>query len=105
MKKAEERNRSKKRWLMVTLLVPREFGEVISNFLVEQGATGIEELEGDLKRERLRTYFPQDGKERKILYALRRYLKSLEEIAPEIARAQIRTASLPEQRSEERRVG
>ena len=97
MKKDEERNKSKKRWLMVTLLVPREFGEVISNFLVEQGATGIEELDGDLERERLRTYFPQDGKERKILYALRRYLKSLEEIAPEIAGTQIKTTSLPEQ--------
>src|SRR4030042_1351778 len=97
MKKDEERNKSKKRWLMVTLLIPREFGEVISNFLVEQGATGIEELDGDLERERLSTYFPQDGKERKILYALRRYLKSLEEIAPEIAGTQIKTTSLPEQ--------
>ena len=97
MKKAEERDKSKKRWLIVTLSVPGEFGEVISNFLVEQGATGIEELEGDLERERLRAYFPENGKERKVLYALRRYLNSLEEIAPEIVRTQIRTASLPEQ--------
>jgi ribosomal protein L11 methyltransferase len=97
MKKAEERNEPKKRWLMVTLLVPQEFGEVISNFLVEQGATGIEELEGDLERKKLRAYFPQDRKERKVLYALRHYLKSLEEIAPEVAHTQIRTASLPEQ--------
>jgi len=86
-----------KRWLVVDLSVPKEFGEPVSNFLVEQGATGIEELEGDLKWERLRTYFPQDGKETGVLYALRRYLKSLEKITPEIPRARIKTASLPEQ--------
>ena len=86
-----------KRWLVVDLSVPKEFGEPVSNLLVEQGATGIEELEGDLKWERLRTYFPQDGKETKILYALRHYLKSLEKIAPDIPRAQVKTGSLPEQ--------
>jgi ribosomal protein L11 methyltransferase len=86
-----------KRWLVLELLIPKEFGEAVSSFLIEKGATGIEELEGDLKCEKLRTYFPQDGKERRILYALRHYLKSLEEIAPEIPRPQIRTASLPEQ--------
>ncbi len=86
-----------KRWLVVELSIPIEFGEAVSNFLIEQGAPGIEELEGDSKWERLRTYFPQDGKETGILYALRRYLKSLEKITPEIPRAQIKTASLPEQ--------
>ena len=86
-----------KRWLVVELLITKEFGEAVSNFLIEQGATGIEELEGDLKRERLRTYFPQDGKETRILYALRRYLKSLEKIVPEISGAEIKTATLPEQ--------
>ena len=53
-----------KRWLVVELHLPREFGEAVSNFLIEQGATGIEELEGDIKWDRLRTYFQQDGKER-----------------------------------------
>jgi len=86
-----------KRWLVVELSIPIGFGEGVSNFLIEQGATGIEEIEGDLKWERLRTYFPQDGKETRILYALRRYLKSLEKIIPEILQAQIKTASLPEQ--------
>lgn len=86
-----------KRWLVVELLIPEEFGEAVSNFLIEQGATGIEELDGDLKWERLRTYFPQDGREKRILHALHRYLKSLQKIAPEIPRAKIKTASLPEQ--------
>jgi ribosomal protein L11 methyltransferase len=86
-----------KRWLVVELSIAKEFGEAVSNFLIEQGATGIEEIEGDLKCERLRTYFPQDGKEKKNLKALRHYLKSLEKIAPEIPHAQIKIASLAEQ--------
>jgi ribosomal protein L11 methyltransferase len=85
------------RWLVVELSIPIEFGEAVSNFLIEQGAPGIEELEGDSKWERLRTYFPQDGKKTGILFSLRRYLKSLEKITPENPRARIKTASLPEQ--------
>ncbi len=86
-----------KRWLVVELSIAKEFGEAVSNFLIEQGAAGIEEIEGDFKRETLRTYFPQDGEERRVLYVLRRYLKSLEKISPEIPHTQTRTASLPEQ--------
>ena len=86
-----------KRWLVVELLIAREFGEAVSNFLIEQGATGIEELEGDLKRERLRTYFPLDEGKKRILGVLRRYLESLSRLFPENPRTQITTASLPEE--------
>ena len=86
-----------KRWLVIELFIAKEFGEAVSNFLIEQGAKGIEELDGDLKWERLKTYFPQDGKEKRVLHALHRYLKSLKKISPEIPNAQIKTASLPEQ--------
>lgn len=86
-----------KRWLVVELHLPREFGEAVSNFLIEQGATGIEELEGDIKWDRLRTYFQQDGKEKGVLHALRRYLNSLKKIRPEIPRPQVKTGTLPEQ--------
>jgi ribosomal protein L11 methyltransferase len=86
-----------KRWLVVELLIAKEIGEAVSNFLVEQGATGIEELDGDLKRERLRAYFPQDEGRKRILDVLRRFLKSLNRLFPENPRAQITTASLPEQ--------
>lgn len=86
-----------KRWLVIELFIAKGFGEAVSNFLIEQGAKGIEELDGDLKWERLRTYFRQDGKEKRVLHALHRYLKSLKKISPEIPRAQIKTASLPEQ--------
>jgi ribosomal protein L11 methyltransferase len=86
-----------KRWLVIELLIPEELGDAVSNFLIEQGATGIEELDGDPKSLRLRTYFPQDVKEKRILHALYHYLTSLKKIVPEVPRAQIRTASLPEQ--------
>jgi ribosomal protein L11 methyltransferase len=83
--------------MVVELLIAKEFGEAASNFLIEQGATGIEELEGDLGREKLRTCFQQDGKEKRILRVLNHYLKSMEKIIPEAPHAQIKAASLPEQ--------
>jgi ribosomal protein L11 methyltransferase len=73
------------------------FGEALSNFLIEQGSTGIEELNGDQEWERLRTYFPQDGKEKRVLHGLRQYLKSLQKISPEISRVEIKTTVIPEQ--------
>lgn len=86
-----------KRWLVVEVSIAKEFGEAVSNFLIERGAAGIEETGRDSKQEKLRTYFLQNGGEKRALYVLRRYLKSLEKIAPEIPHPQIRTASLPEQ--------
>ena len=90
-----------KRWLVVELHLASEFGDAVSNFLMEQGATGIEELEGDAEWERLRTYFEQDGKEKAVLDSLRRYLKSLKEIRPEIPRPRVKATTLPEQDWEE----
>jgi len=86
-----------KRWLVVEVYVAKEFEEGVSNFLIEHGATGIEDLEGDLQRVKLRTYFQQDGRERRILQVLHRYLNSLKKIAPQIPPARIKTASIPEQ--------
>ena len=86
-----------KRWLTVTLTVPNAYGEAISNFVMEQGATGIEELDGDSGQVRLRAYFEEDGKKRSILGVLRRYLKSLEGIDPAISRTRIETVSIADQ--------
>jgi ribosomal protein L11 methyltransferase len=86
-----------KHWLAVTLLIPKEFGEAISNFLIEQGATGIEELDENLKYKKLKTYFPQDGNAKRILGALQRYLKSLQVIYSEISHTQFEITSIPEQ--------
>ena len=86
-----------KRWLVVELHVSEEFGEAVSNFLMEQGATGIEGIDGDLPSQGLRAYFLEDGKEKRVLHALRRYLKSLKKMIPEIPHIKIMTASIPEQ--------
>jgi ribosomal protein L11 methyltransferase len=86
-----------KRWWEIFLIIPRGFGEAISNFLIEEGTTGVEEVGEDLRWEKLKAYFPQDGKEKKVLHSLSRYLKSLKRIAPEISQIQIRTTSIPEE--------
>jgi ribosomal protein L11 methyltransferase len=86
-----------KRWVTITLLIPRVSEEAVSNFLMEQGATGIEEIEEDLRWKKLRTYLLQDGKEKGALRRLRRYLKSLRNMDPEISNAKIEVTSIPEQ--------
>ena len=86
-----------KQWLVVEVRLSGELKESVSNFLMEQGATGIEELEGDGEWQRLRTYFKQDGKEKAVLYSLHRYLKALKKIRPEIPRPHVKTTALPEQ--------
>ena len=97
---AEERNgryNPMRRWLVITLLIPNEFEEGVSNFLIEQGATGIEEIEEGSKWKRLRTYFPQDGKEKRILRLLRRYLNSLQSLNPQTPHIQFETFAITEQ--------
>ncbi len=86
-----------KYWLVVTLFIPKDFMEAISNFLIEQGATGVEEVGEDLRWEKLKAYFPQDGKEKRVLRNLHRYLKSLRNITPEMSQTQIETTSIPDQ--------
>jgi ribosomal protein L11 methyltransferase len=86
-----------KQWLAISILVPTGLGEGISNFLMEQGATGIEEIDEDLKWKRLKAYFLRDRKEKSVLRALRRYLKSLESLGLEISHTQIQTTSVREQ--------
>jgi len=86
-----------RRWFVFTLLIPREFGDAISNFLIEQGTTGIEELDEGLEWKRLRSYILQNGKERRVLRSLHQYLKSLQNLFPEISRTQIEATSIVEQ--------
>jgi len=86
-----------KQWLELSLLIPAESEEAISNFLFEQGTTGIEEVDTDPKWKRLKAYFPEDGRRKRILRALLRYLKSLENIYPDLARSRAEFQSIPEQ--------
>jgi ribosomal protein L11 methyltransferase len=86
-----------KRWMTVTVLVPESWAEGVSNFLLEQGQTGIEETGADPGFAGLRSYFPDDGKAEKSLAALRRYLTSLERIDPGRGPFRLETAPLEEQ--------
>jgi ribosomal protein L11 methyltransferase len=97
MKDGNNKYRPMKNWLAVSLVVPKGLVEGISNFLIEQGATGIEEIDEDLRWERLRTYFLENGREKRVLVSLHRYLKSLQAIDSEISRSQVQTTVLPEQ--------
>jgi ribosomal protein L11 methyltransferase len=96
-KRSDSRDGSMKRWLAVSVLVPRGFGEAVSNFLIEEGASGIEEVDEDLRWIRLKTYFQQDGKEKRVLRSLDRYLKSLRMMNPEISNTPVKTTTLLEQ--------
>jgi ribosomal protein L11 methyltransferase len=86
-----------KHWLAISLLVPKGFEDPISNFLVEQGAKGLEEIDEELDWTRLKTYFPQDGSEKRVLRSLRRYLDSLRIIHPEMSGIRVETTSVPNQ--------
>jgi len=85
-----------KHWVALNLLVPQEFQEAISNFLMEQGATGIVETE-EITGVRLKAYFLRDGKEKKVVRALRQYLRSLERLSREKVSFSIDTSLVPEQ--------
>jgi ribosomal protein L11 methyltransferase len=93
----KESDKRRKRWLLISIHVPVASIEAVSNFLMEQGAAGIEENEEDQKGERLKAYFLRDGREGGVLGALRRYLKSLQTIQPKISQAKIETITIPDQ--------
>lgn len=85
-----------KRWLGVSILIPKNYSEALSNFLFEQGATGIEEIEEFSGNLRLRAYFVQDGSEKKLLQAISKYIKSLKYLDKEISNLEMETVSIPE---------
>ena len=89
-------NRMMKQWMELSLLVPQEFQEAVSNFLMEQGATGIVETE-EITGAGLKAYFLRDGKEKKVVRALHQYLKSLERLSPRKVSFSVDTVFVPEQ--------
>ena len=97
MKVKKGGDKPRRRWLLISLHVPGPSVEAVSNFLMEQDAAGIEENGEGQKGERLKAYFLRDGREGGVLRALRRYLKSLQAIQPEISQAKIETVTIPEQ--------
>jgi len=91
------RNRNlTKRWLEIDLWISTGFEEAISNFLIEQGATGVEEIDEEEERKKLRTYFPKKGKDERVLNVLNRYLESVRRLYPGRFRYRIENRILPD---------
>jgi ribosomal protein L11 methyltransferase len=87
-----------KQWVALTLLIPQEFLEPISNFLMEQGATGLEEeAREDSEGIVLKTYFPRDGREKRAIAGLHRYMRSLRTLFSKKVSCRVSTAVIPEQ--------
>ncbi len=87
-----------KQWVALTLLIPQEFLEPVSNFLMEQGATGLEEeMREDSKEIVLKAYFPRDGREKKAAASLHRYMRSLTTLFSKKVSYRMSTAVIPEQ--------
>ena len=87
-----------KQWVALTLLIPQEFLEPVSNFLMEQGATGLEEeMRGDSEEIVLKTYFPRDGREKRAIASLHRYMRSLTTLFSKKVSCRMSTAVIPEQ--------
>ena len=90
-------NANMKCWLAVSLSVPQDLREAVSNFLTEMGAIGIEEVGEDFERERLKAYFPGETEKKEMFEVVSRYLKSLERVAGKSLHHQIEITRIEEQ--------
>lgn len=86
-----------KGWNVISLRIPKEYLEIVSNVLMEQGASGIEEIEENKNLNLLRAYFPDEGGIERVVKALKKYLKSLKGIFPQFPSIDIQTQFLKEQ--------
>jgi ribosomal protein L11 methyltransferase len=84
------------RWLEIDLWVSAGFEEAVSNFLMEQGATGVEEIDEEQGRRGLKAYFPRKGKDQRVLNALQRYLTSVQRLYPSQFHYRIENLTLPD---------
>jgi len=85
-----------KSWLEIDLWVSAGFEEAVSNFLMEQGATGVEETDEGQGRKKLKTYFPRKGRDQRVLNALQRYLTSVQRLYPGQLDYRIENVTLPD---------
>jgi ribosomal protein L11 methyltransferase len=87
-----------KQWIVFRLLMPEEFQEQVANFLMEQGATGLEEeIKEGSKEIAFKAYFLKDGGEKRVKTNLRRYMKSIEIIFSRKVSYRVSTAVISEQ--------
>jgi ribosomal protein L11 methyltransferase len=77
-----EKNKKETNWLTIESLIPVEWAEAFSNFLMEQGTSGIEEIDEGHPWKRLKAYFLPGTRKRKLLSIIYRYATSLKKIYP-----------------------
>ncbi len=89
------------KWLKIEITAPVDLIDALSNFLEETGAQGVfsESLlppgaddfpePGDV--EVIQAFFPADVRSEKRIYTVRKYLKSLEEIFPDVSAPSLST--------------
>lgn len=76
-------------WTEISVLVPTPSEEAISHFLIEEGSTGIEELDAHPGWKRIKAYFPSGGKDDRLLRRLRRFARSLLDLYPDLRHIQV----------------
>ncbi len=79
------------KWIVLSITSPKRFVDGISNFLFEQGINGIEEVEVDSETQRLKAYLKAEEDSERILYYLRRYLRSIKKIETEPIEIDLKT--------------
>jgi ribosomal protein L11 methyltransferase len=84
-------------WLTVHLLIPVEWAEGLSSFLMDRRASGIEEIDEGREWKRLRAYFSPGTRKRELLSAIHRYVRSLKRIFPSELNYRIEDRLLPDQ--------
>ena len=85
-----------KRWLEIDLWISAGFEEAVSNFLMEQGATGVEEIDEEQGRRGLKAYFSRKGKDERVLNILQRYLTSVQRLYPGQFHYRVENLTLPD---------
>lgn len=86
-----------KGWGLISIRIPKEYSEIVSNFLMEQGASGIEEVEENKDLTLIKAYFPGGGTNKRVVKPFKKYLKSLKGIIPQFPSIEIKTHFLKEQ--------
>ena len=90
------------KWLKIEISAPAELMDALGNFLTETGAQGVfqesatpEHTIGDfpepLIEEIIKAYFPQDVRSDKKIASIQKYLDSLQEIFPDLAKPSLKT--------------
>jgi ribosomal protein L11 methyltransferase len=97
-------DRTQEKWLKVEIYAAAELMDALGNFLTETGAQGVyqETLDPRLlvdfpetpAQETIKAFFPQDLRSQKRIVSLQKYLDSLADIFPDLAKPALKTETI-----------